>query len=303
MRLDLLTALFVFMLAAFLGLDIIRRVSRLLHTPLMSLTNAISSIAVVGAHHHRRRSPRSAEHGPRRARGLRVDDQPRERVPHHRPHAAHVQAPGHAQVVTGTTTWLVTTTEILYLVSAALFILALRWMSQPDTARRAVLAAVVGMVLAVGGTLLHPEIVTYKWIALAAVAGIVLGIPLARVPLTAVPERTGLSQAFGGLAAALVGTAKYYLWLGEGALTPFRMAIVSGEVILGCLTCTGGLMAAGKLAEWITTTAGHLPRPERRQLPAAGHGGHAGRLAHHRSRRSPGRSRSSSCSRSSSACC
>ncbi len=49
MHLDLLTALFVFMLAGFLGLDIIRRVSRLLHTPLMSLTNAISSIAVVGA--------------------------------------------------------------------------------------------------------------------------------------------------------------------------------------------------------------------------------------------------------------
>ena len=49
MHLDLITALFVFMLAAFLGLDIIRRVSRLLHTPLMSLTNAISSIAVVGA--------------------------------------------------------------------------------------------------------------------------------------------------------------------------------------------------------------------------------------------------------------
>ena len=50
MRLDLLTTLlFFFMLATFLGLDIIRRVSRLLHTPLMSLTNAISSIAVVGA--------------------------------------------------------------------------------------------------------------------------------------------------------------------------------------------------------------------------------------------------------------
>jgi proton-translocating NAD(P)+ transhydrogenase subunit beta len=73
------------------------------------------------------------------------------------------------------------------------------------------------------------------------------------VPLTAVPERTGLSQAFGGLAAALVGTAKYYLWLGEGSLPSFRMAIVAGEVILGGLTCTGGLMAAGKLAEWISS--------------------------------------------------
>jgi len=49
MKLDLLTAVFVFMLATFLGMDIIKRVSRLLHTPLMSLTNAISSIAVVGA--------------------------------------------------------------------------------------------------------------------------------------------------------------------------------------------------------------------------------------------------------------
>lgn len=46
---DLVTALFVFMLATFVGLDVIRRVSRLLHTPLMSLTNAISAIAVVGA--------------------------------------------------------------------------------------------------------------------------------------------------------------------------------------------------------------------------------------------------------------
>ena len=144
-------------------------------------------------------------------------------------------------------------TDLLYLVSAALFILALRWMSQPATARRAVLSAVSGMVLAVVGTLLHPEIVTYKWIAIAAVAGTVLGIPLARVPLTAVPERTGLSQAFGGLAAGLVGIAKYYLWLSHGELTSFRMAIVAGEVILGCLTCTGGLVAAAKLAEWMPT--------------------------------------------------
>ncbi len=144
-------------------------------------------------------------------------------------------------------------TEFLYLISAGLFILALRWMSSPETARRAVLAAVVAMALAVGGTLLTPEIVTYKWIAIAAIAGAVVGFPLSRVPLTAVPERTGLSQSFGGLAAALVGTAKYYLWLHEGSLNSFRMSVVAGEVILGCLTCTGGLMAAGKLAEWITT--------------------------------------------------
>jgi NAD(P) transhydrogenase subunit beta len=144
-------------------------------------------------------------------------------------------------------------TELLYLIAAGLFILALRWMSEPATARRAVATAVLGMLLAVGGTLLNPEIITYKWIALAAIAGIALGVPLSRVSLTAVPERTALSQAFGGLAAGLVGTAKYYLWLDAGELTHFRMAVVACEVILGCLTCTGGLLATAKLAEWITT--------------------------------------------------
>ena len=88
---------------------------------------------------------------------------------------------------------------------------------------------------------------------IAAALGFIVGFPLSRVPLTAVPERTGLSQAFGGMAAALVGTAKYYLWLDQGEITSFRMAVVAGEVILGCLTATGGLMAAGKLAEVIST--------------------------------------------------
>jgi NAD(P) transhydrogenase subunit beta len=75
------------------------------------------------------------------------------------------------------------------------------------------------------------------------------------VALTAVPQRTALSHAFGGLAAGLVGTAKYYLWLHEGPanLTAFRMTAISAEIILGYLTFTGSLMAAGKLQEirWI----------------------------------------------------
>ncbi len=144
-------------------------------------------------------------------------------------------------------------TGICYLLAAPLFILALRWMSQPDTARRSVPAAVIGMALAVVGTLLSPEIVTYKWIAIAAAAGFIVGFPLSRVPLTAVPERTGLSQAFGGLAAALVGSAKYYVWLDTGELNSFRMSVIALEVMLGGLTCTGGLIAAGKLAEWMPT--------------------------------------------------
>ena len=86
---------------------------------------------------------------------------------------------------------------------------------------------------------------------LALAAGVLVGVPLSRVPLTAVPQRTALSHAFGGLAAGLVGTAKYYLWLGEGPenLTAFRMVAIIVEIILGFLTFTGSLMAAGKLQE------------------------------------------------------
>src|SRR5690606_32552139 len=71
--------------------------------------------------------------------------------------------------------------------------------------------------------------------------------------LTAVPQRTALSHAFGGLAAGLVGIAKYMLWLGDGSLTTFRIAVIAIEVLLGFITFTGSLMAAGKLQEVIPT--------------------------------------------------
>ncbi len=144
-------------------------------------------------------------------------------------------------------------TQASYLAAAALFILSLRWLSAPKTARRGVLAGVGGMAAAIVGTLLHPEIVNYTWILIAIVVGSAIGVPLSRVPLTAVPQRTALSHAFGGLAAGLVGTAKYFLWLHDGELTTFRMAAIGIEVILGYLTFTGSLMAAGKLQEIIPT--------------------------------------------------
>ena len=144
-------------------------------------------------------------------------------------------------------------TQASYLAAAALFILSLRWLSAPKTARRGVAAGVAGMAAAIVGTLLHPEIVNYTWIIVAFVVGTAIGVPLSRVPLTAVPQRTALSHAFGGLAAGLVGTAKYALWLQDGQLTTFRMAAIGIEVILGYVTFTGSLMAAGKLMEIVPT--------------------------------------------------
>src|SRR5215212_4842930 len=145
--------------------------------------------------------------------------------------------------------------QLAYLVATALFIFALHWMNTPATARKAVYAGVVAMAIAVVATWAQPEVVHHGWILLAIVAGFVVGVPLSRVPLTAVPQRTALSHAFGGLAAGLVGTAKFYLWTTEGPenLTTFRMVAIIVEVLLGFLTFTGSLMAAGKLQEvkWI----------------------------------------------------
>ena len=143
--------------------------------------------------------------------------------------------------------------QLSYFAAAVLFIMSLRWLNHPRTARRGVGAGVLGMAAAVVGTLMAPEIVDYKFIAFAVVIGFAVGVPLSWVPLTAVPERTALSHAFGGLAAGLVGTAKYIMWRQHSELTTFRTSAIALEVILGFLTFTGSLMAAGKLREIIPT--------------------------------------------------
>jgi len=145
--------------------------------------------------------------------------------------------------------------SLTYLFSTALFIFSLKWMNKPETARRGVLSGVAAMLLAVAGTLAMPGLVHFGHIALAVIVGTAIGVPLSRVPLTAVPQRTALSHSFGGLAAGLVGAAKYFLWVQEGAgeLTKFRVVAIGAEVLLGCVTFTGSLMAAGKLQEIIPT--------------------------------------------------
>jgi NAD(P) transhydrogenase subunit beta len=137
--------------------------------------------------------------------------------------------------------------EIAYLIASALFILSLKWMSSPATARRGLFAGEIGMVLAVAGTLLHRGILDYRWIAIGLVLGVIIGVPLGKVAMTAVPQRTALSHAFGALCVTLVGTAEYYLH--RPNIPRFQMGVLCCEVILGSLTFTGSLMAAGKLQE------------------------------------------------------
>ena len=144
---------------------------------------------------------------------------------------------------------------IIYLVASALFILALKWMNSPATARRGIFAGESGMVLAIGGTLLQLGVdgklqhfsVDYTWVFIALGIGTAIGIPLGLVQMTAVPQRTALSHAFGAFCVTLVGTAEFYLRTPN--VQPFMMSVLCCEVILGGLTVTGSLMAAGKLQE------------------------------------------------------
>src|SRR5258708_11332722 len=137
-----------------------------------------------------------------------------------------------------------------YLVAAGLFILSLKWMSAPATARRGVLAGEMGMLLAIIGTLLRHEVVNYQWIMIAFVLGSGIGVPLAcLMPMTAVPQRTAISHAFGALAAALIGTAEFYRETPHG----FVAVALVVETLLGFLTFTGSLMAFGKLQEILPT--------------------------------------------------
>jgi NAD(P) transhydrogenase subunit beta len=137
--------------------------------------------------------------------------------------------------------------DFAYIAAVVLFILSLKFLSSPTTAHWGVLAGEVGAALAVVATLFNPELVQYKWILISLIIGAGVGIPLGMVHMTAVPQRTALSHAFGALSAALIGIAEYYA--GTVPVTRFAMGEIALEVIIGSLTFTGSLIAAGKLQE------------------------------------------------------
>jgi NAD(P) transhydrogenase subunit beta len=142
--------------------------------------------------------------------------------------------------------------EATYLIASILFILGLKGLSHPDSARRGMIMAAAGMAAAVLGTLFHPGIVSYTWILVGLVVGSSIGIPMAMVPMTAMPQRTALSHAFGALAASLVGVAEYAI---HGTnMGPVKMGALGFEVMLGSLTTTGSLIAAAKLQELMRGT-------------------------------------------------
>jgi NAD(P) transhydrogenase subunit beta len=141
--------------------------------------------------------------------------------------------------------------QYTYIIAAGCFILSLKWLSRPTTARRGVTIGEIGMGIAILGALITRGM-TYNWIIVGLILGAAIGLPLAIfMPMKDVPQRTALSHSFGGLAAAVVGTAEFYLHARTGVapLTHFEMGALIMEVLLGYLTFTGSLMAFGKLQE------------------------------------------------------
>ncbi len=153
-----------------------------------------------------------------------------------------------------------TIVQLTYLTASVLFILGLRSLTKPDDARRGMQLAALGMLLAIVGTLLHQEILTYTWIVAGLIIGTVVGYPLGQfVPMTAMPQRIAFSHMFGALAATLVGVGEFYhMYQGEHPTNPsvadtrFKMAAIGFEVMFGALTVSGSFMAFGKLQEFIT---------------------------------------------------
>ena len=112
--------------------------------------------------------------------------------------------------------------------------------------------AAAGMAAAVIGTLFHPDIHNYIYIAIGLILGSSIGIPMAMVPMTAMPQRTALSHAFGALAASMVGVAEYVIH--GSSLGGVKVGALGLEVMLGSLTVTGSLIAAAKLQELMRGT-------------------------------------------------
>lgn len=280
---ELEIGLYIFMLAGFLGYHIITRVPPLLHTPLMSATNAIAGISLVGS-----LVVAGADYGPfstllgfiavtcsstNVVGGFLITDRMLKMFKTSAD-AGAAKKNTTRNVIIVIAIVVVAGLAILgwgksqgqdfgillhekfsdhalkysYIVSAALFILGLKGLSSPKHARKGMFAAEAGMLLAVVGTLFHHEIVTYQWIIIGFMIGAVIGGTMGlRIPMTAVPQRTALSHSLGALAACLVGVSEYFRHGGE--IDKVVMTALGFEVVIGGLTFTGSLMAAAKLQE------------------------------------------------------
>jgi len=136
--------------------------------------------------------------------------------------------------------------NFVYLLSAVLFMLGLKYLSSPATARLGNKLSMAGMALAIAATLLNPDISSFKMIVVGIAVGTVIGaVAAVRVQMTSMPEMVALFNGCGGAASALVALAEFQ---GPGvAFSSFGLVTLILSVIVGSLTFTGSVIAFGKL--------------------------------------------------------
>lgn len=136
--------------------------------------------------------------------------------------------------------------NLMYIVSSVLFIIGLKMLSSPVSARRGNLISSLGMLLAVVVTLLDRQIISYGWIASGAAVGTIIGVASARlVPMTRMPEMVALLNGFGGIASLLVGWSVYSH---QPEIAVFTAVTIFLSVLIGGVTFSGSLVAWGKLS-------------------------------------------------------
>jgi H+-translocating NAD(P) transhydrogenase subunit beta len=275
---ELEVGLYIFILAGFLGYHVITRVPPLLHTPLMSATNAISGISLIGS-----LLVAGADYNPLSTilgtiavacsstnvvGGFLITDRMLKMFKKSGAEGDVERRNERTMLIVFAV--LVTVVIVLlyvfnkssgensklaehalryfYILSAFLFILGLKGLSSPRYARRGMFLAEFGMVLAIAGTLFHPEIKTYLWLTIGMAIGSIVGGAMGlQIPMTAVPQRTALSHSLGALAATLIGISEFMRHGGD--IDTVKMTAIGLEVMIGGLTFTGSLMAAAKLQE------------------------------------------------------
>jgi H+-translocating NAD(P) transhydrogenase subunit beta len=140
--------------------------------------------------------------------------------------------------------------NLTYIAAAFFFIIGLKMLGSPATARRGNIVSSIGMLLAVCITLINRDIIDFRWIGIGIATGTIIGILAARlVKMTQMPEMVALLNGFGGIASLLVGWAVYHLNPDQDAFTATTIIL---SVLIGGITFTGSLIAWAKLNETIS---------------------------------------------------
>ena len=143
--------------------------------------------------------------------------------------------------------------QLAYLLSAFLFVVGLKQLSSPATARRGNVMASLAMLIAILVTLVEVQILTWTWIAVGVIIGALVGAVAARtVKMTAMPEMVGIFNGFGGGASALVAGAEFWRLQEAGALPMGEGSTIMLGMLIGSVTFSGSFIAFGKLSGWVT---------------------------------------------------